>query len=138
MNIWKVEIQGQPSDPDPGTVQPDINIDAVIAAIHIGKDLSHEETTIVRDLIKEYADCFALLLSEVYHVPGAVYKIDVPKDKVFKTKVHQRPLTPPQRTYLNSTLDRMLEAGITVPIVADKVKCASPTTLGQEVHQGGG
>ena len=156
-DIWKVEIQDQHSDPDPGTAQPDIDIDAdtsiftrktnafttarvdaVIAAIHIGEDLSHDETTIVKDLIKEYADCFALSLSEVYHVPGAVYKINVPKDKVFKTKVNQRPLTPLQRIYLNSTLDRMLEAGIIVPIVADKVKCTSPTTLGQKVHQGGG
>ena len=110
-----MEIQDQHSDLDPGTAQPDINIDAdtsiftrktnafttarvnaVIAAIHIGKDLSHDETTIVKDLIKEYADCFALSLSEVYHVPGAVYKVNVPKDKVLKTKVNQHPLTPPQ------------------------------------------
>ena len=32
----------------------------------------------------------------------------------------------------------MLQAGIIVPIAADKVKCASPTMLGQKVHQGGG
>ena len=32
----------------------------------------------------------------------------------------------------------MLEAGVIVPIAADKVKCVSPTTLAQKVHQGGG
>ena len=99
-NVWKVEIQDQPNDPDPGTEQPDVNInadtsiftrksdafmkarvDAVVAAIHIGDDLLPEEVTIVQNLIKEYTDCFALSMSEVYHVPGAVHKINVPKDK---------------------------------------------------------
>ncbi|KIM79278.1 hypothetical protein PILCRDRAFT_52296, partial [Piloderma croceum F 1598] len=109
-------------------------VEAVVAAIRIGDDLSPEEKIIVQDLIKEYADCFALSMSEVYHVPGAVHKIDVPKDKVFNTKVHQRPLTPPQRTYYNGVLDQMLEAGVIVPIAADKVKCVSPTTLAQKAH----
>jgi hypothetical protein len=155
--IWTVENQDQRSDPDPGTAQPNVNIeadtsiftrksnlfaiarvDAIIVTIHIGDDLSSEEKIIVRDLIKEYADCFALSISEVHHVLGAVHKINVPKDKVFNMKVHQRPLTPPQHTYLNSVLDQMLEAGIIVPIAADKVKCVLPTTLTQKAHQGGG
>lgn len=156
-DIWTVENQGQHSDPDPGTPQPEVNLDAdtsiftrksnafatarveaVVAAIHIGDNLSPEEKIIVQNLIEEYADCFALSMSEVYHVPGAVHKIDVPKDKIFNTKVHQRPLTPPQRTYYNGVLDQMLEAGVIIPIAADKVKCVSPTTLAQKAHQGGG
>ena len=156
-DVWKVEVQNQASDPDPGTAQPEVDtdadtsiftrktnpfkkerVDAVIAAIRIGDDLSPEETTIVGDLIKEYADCFALLMSEVHHVPGAVHKINIPEGKTFNTKVHQRPLTTPQRTYFNGVLDQMLEAGVIVPIAADKVKCVSPTTLAQKAHQGGG
>jgi len=128
-NVWKVEIQNQHSDPDPGTAQPDINVDAdtsiftrksqpfatarveaVLAAICIGDDLSPKEAIIVQDLIREYTDCFTLSMSEVHLVPGAVHKIDIPKDKVFNTKVHQRPLTPPQRTYYDGVLDHMLEA----------------------------
>jgi hypothetical protein len=152
-----VEIQDQPSDPDPGTAQPEVNINAdtsiftrktkafttprvnaVLAAIRIGDDLSPEETLVVQELIRQYADCFALSMGGVYHVPGAVHKIDVPKGKVFNTKVHQRPLTPPQRTYYDGVLDQMLEAGVIIPIAADKVKCVSPTTLAQKAHQGGG
>ena len=156
-NIWRVKVQDQPNDPEPGAEQPEVDIDAdksiftrksnafmkarvdaVVAAIHIGDDLTPEERTIVQDLIREYPDCFALSMSEVHHVPGAVHKINIPKEKVFNTKVHQRPLTPPQRTYFNGVLDQMLEAGVIVPIAADKVKCVSPTTLAQKVHQGGG
>ena len=156
-DIWEVEVQIQTDDPDPGTAQPEVDInadtsiftrkttpfkparvDAVAAAVRIGTDLSPAETTIVQDLIREYADCFALSMGEVHNVPGAVHKIDIPKGKTFNTKVHQRPLTPPQRTYFNSVLDQMLEAGIIIPIAADKVKCVSPTTLAQKTHQGGG
>jgi len=156
-DIWKVKVQNQASDSDPGTTQPEVDIDAdtsiftrktdpfkkervdtVIAAIRIGNDLSPEENAIVGDLIKEYADCFALSMSEVHHVPGAVHKINIPEGKTFNTKVHQCPLTPPQRTYFNGVLDEMLEAGVIVPIAADMVKCVSPTTLVQKAHQGGG
>ena len=156
-DVWKVEVQSQASDPDPGTAQPEIDVDAdtsiftrktkpfkkervdaVVAAIRIGDDLSPEETNIVKDLIREYADCFALSMTEVHLVPGAVHKINIPEGKTFNTKVHQRPLTAPQRTYFNGVLDQMLEAGVIVRIAADKVKCVSPTTLAQKVHQGGG
>ena len=44
-------------------------IDTIIAAIHIGDDLSPEEVTIMQNLIKEHADCFTLSMSEVHHVP---------------------------------------------------------------------
>lgn len=88
--------------------------------------------------LREYTDCFALSISEVHAVPGAIHKVDIPAGKTFNTKVHQQPLTPPQRTYFNSVLDQMLDAGVIVPIAADKVKCVSPTTLAQKTHQGGG
>ena len=110
------------------------HVDTVVTAIHIGDDLSLEE---VQNLIKEYADCFALSMSEVHHIPGAVHKINILKDKVFNTKVHHQPLTPLQRTYFNGIIDRILEAGLIVPIAVNKVKCVSPMTLAQKVHQGG-
>lgn len=61
-DVWKVEIQDQHSDLDPSTAQPNINIDpdisiftrkmdafmtahidAVVAVVHIGKDLNNCE-----------------------------------------------------------------------------------------------
>jgi hypothetical protein len=85
--VWKADVQNQPNDPDPGSPQPEVDInadkslftrktdpfkkervEAVVAAIHVGNDLSPEETTIVKELIREYADCFALSMNEVHHV----------------------------------------------------------------------
>ena len=114
------------------------HVDAVIEVIHVGDDLSPKEAMVVRHLIEEYTDCFTLSMNEVHLVPGAVHKIDIPEGKTFNTKVHQHPLTPSQCTYFNTILDPMLEASVVVPIVVDKGKCVSPTTLEQKAHQGRG
>lgn len=40
-------------------------------------------------MIGDYADCFALSMSEVTLVEGASHMLDIPQDTVFKTKVNQ-------------------------------------------------
>jgi hypothetical protein len=57
---------------------------------------------------------------------------------MFSKKVHQKPLTPPQRQYLYKSIDTMLEADIIEPCAPENVKCVSPTTLAQKTHQGKG
>jgi hypothetical protein len=56
----------------------------------------------------------------------------------FPTKVHQHPLTPPQRQFFNKKIDEMLEARVIEHIDPLQVKCVSPTTLAQKAHEGGG
>lgn len=53
-------------------------------------------------------------------------------------KVNQRPLTPPQKEYLNNKINEMIEAGIIEPCHPDQVKCVSPTTLAQKADESGG
>ena len=106
--------------------------------ITIGDDLSPEETRIVRQLISDFADIFALSVSEVKTVDNAVHHLDIPPEATFSLKVHQKPLTPPQRRYLYESIDTMLEAGIIEPCKPEDVKCISPTTLAQKTHQGKG
>jgi hypothetical protein len=67
-----------------------------------------------------------------------MHRLDIPKDATFHMKVHQRPLTPPQRQYLYDSIDKMLEAGIIEACKPEDVKCISPTTLAQKAHQGKG
>ena len=71
-------------------------------------------------------------------MPNAVHHLNVPPNVKFSTKVHQRPLTPPQRQYLNKKIDEMLDAGIIEQVEPSRVKCVSPTTLAQKAHEGGG
>ena len=110
----------------------------ILRLVTIGNDLSEEERLKVRDLISSFADIFALSVHEVQQVEGAVHKLNIPPDATFSKKVHQKPLTAPQRQYLNKSIDTMLEAGIIEPCTPEEVKCVSPTTLAQKTHQGKG
>ena len=113
-------------------------VDAIMKMVKIGDDLTLEQRKRVEELLRSHADCFALSVSEVQTVEGAVHRLNVPENAVFSKKVNQRPLTPPQKEYLNSKIDEMLEAGIIEPCHPDQVKCVSPTTLAQKAHESGG
>jgi hypothetical protein len=116
----------------------DERVEAVLAEVTIGEDLDDKQRVSVVELIREFADCFALSLSEVTIVEGAAHKLNIPEGTTFKTKVHQRPLTGPQKEYFNGVLDKMLEAGIIEPIHHTNVKCCGATTLAKKAHEGDG
>ncbi|RXW14873.1 hypothetical protein EST38_g10981 [Candolleomyces aberdarensis] len=111
---------------------------AVLKEVSIGEDLTGEERQVVEGMIAEFADCFALSMSEVSVVEGAYHRLDIPKDAKFRTRVGQRPLTPPQKEFFNGVLDQMLEADVIEPIHYQDVKCCSATTLARKAHEGGG
>ena len=108
----------------------------ILAEIKIGTDVTpaqHHETL---DLIKEFADCFALAISEVNTVPGAVHKLDIPEDATFRTKIGQRSLNPPQKAYIHGKVKEMLAAGIIEPIHPRDVRAVAPTVLAKKTHDG--
>ena len=113
-------------------------VQAVLNTVTIGPNLTDDERKKANNLIGKFADCFALAVSEVTQVPGAVHHLNIPKDVKFSTKVQQRPLTPPQRQYLNKKIDEMLEVGVIEHVDPSQVKCVSPTVLAQKAHEGGG
>ena len=113
-------------------------VQEVLRLITIGNDLSPEQRKEVRQLIRSYADIFALSVSEVKVANDAVHHLDIPPDTTFSKKVHQKPLTPPQRRYIYNSIDTMLEAGIIEACNPEDVKCVSATTLAQKTHQGKG
>jgi len=110
----------------------------ILRLVTVGTDLSEEQRTKVRSLINSFADIFALSMHEVGHVEEAIHHLEIDPDAVFSKKVHQKPLTPPQRRYLYTSIDTMLSAGIIEPCTPEEVKCVSPTTLAQKAHQGKG
>ncbi|TFY79122.1 hypothetical protein EWM64_g4890 [Hericium alpestre] len=113
-------------------------VEAILEQVTIGPSLSTEERCIVTTLLMDFADCFALSVSEVKHVDGAFHHLDIPPDATFNVKPRQRPLTPPQRKFFNGKIDEMLEAGIIEAVHPSRIKAISPTTLAQKAHEGGG
>lgn len=110
----------------------------VMRSITIGEDLSEEQRQQVRALCEEFADTFALAVSEVYPVTFKTFKLTFPEGTTFSTKVNQRPLTPPQREYLYERLNELEAAGIIRRIAPEDVKAASPTVLAQKAHDSEG
>jgi hypothetical protein len=87
-------------------------VQELLRLITIGDDLNPEQREKVQELITSFADVFALSVSEVKIADDAVHKLDIPPETKFPMKVHQKPLTPPQRRYLYESIDTMLEAGV--------------------------
>ncbi|TEB28852.1 hypothetical protein FA13DRAFT_1580987, partial [Coprinellus micaceus] len=109
-------------------------VEEVLQQVQIGDDLTAAQREEVKALVAEYADCFALSVSEVFPVEGAVHKLDIPEGATFSKKVRQRPLTPPQKKYLHGKIEEMLEAGVIEECSPADVKCVSATTLAQKAH----
>jgi len=111
----------------------------ILKHVSIGSDLSEEQRNRARNLIAEFADCFALSVREVLPIPGAEHHIHIPAGVTFPKKIpHQRPLTEAQRAYLSDATDELLAADIIEPIWPEDVKCASPLMLAQKVHSKAG
>ncbi|KAG1759922.1 hypothetical protein EDD22DRAFT_763161, partial [Suillus occidentalis] len=64
--------------------------------IQIGNNLSKDQKSKVSVQCEEFADMFALSVSEVYPVDFKMFKLHFPEDTTFRTKVNQQPLTPLQ------------------------------------------
>ncbi|KAG2738036.1 hypothetical protein P692DRAFT_20645017, partial [Suillus brevipes Sb2] len=109
-------------------------VDAIVEAVRFGSHLNQEQSLQVRELVKEFADVFALSIREVKPVNFIKFRLQIPQDAVFSKKVQQRPLTKPQREYLFPVLDDMRRAGITRFISSDEVKAVASTVLVQKTH----
>ena len=64
-------------------------VDTVLTEVTIGDDLNKEEHVSIVNLLCKFADCFALSMSEVTAVPGAVHKLNIPAGTTFKKKLNQ-------------------------------------------------
>ncbi|KAJ3831017.1 hypothetical protein F5878DRAFT_668039, partial [Lentinula raphanica] len=113
-------------------------VDEILRLVQFGNHLSEDQLKRAKDLISEYADCFALSVGEVRQVKGAVHKLNIPDGASFKRKVHQRPLTQPQKQYLHTKIDELLASDIIEQCDPSEVKCVSPTRLAKKAHEGGG
>ncbi|KAJ7036658.1 hypothetical protein C8F04DRAFT_953735, partial [Mycena alexandri] len=102
----------------------------VLELIEIGPDVTEDQRRAIREFLAGYADVFAISVSEVNAVKGALYAPTIPGDATFKMGVpNQRPWTLPQNLDVNKQVDTLIGAGILVPIAAKDVKCVSPITL---------
>ncbi|KAF8508659.1 hypothetical protein JB92DRAFT_2624947, partial [Gautieria morchelliformis] len=103
----------------------------IVDKVNIGPDLTTQQRKRVTELIKEYADIFALSLSEVFPVGWTKHKLNINPEYANKLpmKTHQRPITEAQKTWYANILSDMEKGGIIQKVPAEFIKCLSSTTL---------
>ena len=100
----------------------------IIKQVKIGPDVSAEEQQQITAML--FADCFALSVREVFPIPGAEHRINIPPNATFPKRVpHQKPLSENQRAYLHNAMNELIAADIIERIRPEDVKCCSPITL---------
>ncbi|KIJ43137.1 hypothetical protein M422DRAFT_170291 [Sphaerobolus stellatus SS14] len=82
-------------------------VEEILSKIEIGDDLSEKQRTKVIDLVREFADTFALSLAEVVPVDFMKHKLNVQPGVTLPKKVNQRPVTEAQREWYSNILDDM-------------------------------
>ncbi|QRV83928.1 Retrovirus-related Pol polyprotein from transposon [Ceratobasidium sp. AG-Ba] len=101
----------------------------VLNKVTIGDDLKPEQRKRVSDLVREYADIFALSLLEVLPVDFTEMRLEIPEGTSFLRRAGQKRLTKPQRQWLYKTLDDMENAKIIAKVTQDQVAAVSPTNI---------
>ena len=110
----------------------------ITSEVTIGPDTTPDERREVENLIAEFADCFALAMSEVNTVPGAVHKLNIPPETKFRTRIGQRSLNPAQKEYLHTKVNEMVGAGVIAPIHPRDVRAVAPVVFSKKTHEGQG
>ncbi|KAG1787215.1 uncharacterized protein HD556DRAFT_1247217, partial [Suillus plorans] len=109
-------------------------VETIVNAVRYGTHLNEEQLQKSHELVAEFADVFVLSIREVKPVDFIKFCLQIPRDTTFLKRVHQRPLTKPQREYLFLVLDDMRRAGIMCFIPSDEVKAVASTVLVQKAH----
>jgi transposase InsO family protein len=104
-------------------------VQKILTAIEIGPDLTEEQKEQVCALVREYADIFALSLSEVLYVDWYKHKLHIEPNQTFPTRINQRPITEGQKEWFNNILDDMEKSFIIQKVPGDFIKNLSSTNL---------
>lgn len=101
----------------------------ILRKVSIGNDLIVEQNKQVIELVSEFADVFALLLSDILPVDFAKLVLDVPAGTSFPKRAGQRRLMEPQCQWLYKVLDDMERTNIIAKVTKDQVAAISPTNI---------
>lgn len=104
-------------------------IQEILSQVEIGKDLSIPQRERVRALLTEFADVFALSLSEVRTVDWYKHHLNIDPNIPLPQRAGQRPVAGPQKDWLYSMLDNMEGAHIIKKVSGDFIKALSSTNL---------
>ena len=104
-------------------------VQEILKAVEVGPDLTEDQREQVHSLIREYADVFALSLSEVLYVDWYKHKINIDPEQIFPTRINQQPITEGQKEWFHNILDDMEKSYMIQKVPGDFIKNLSSTNL---------
>jgi hypothetical protein len=104
-------------------------VNEIIEKIELGPDLTDNQREQVKSLVREYADVFALSLSEVRVVDWYRHHLDVDPSVKLSTRTSQRPISEAQKNWFFSILDEMEDAHVIQKVPGSFIKALSSTNL---------
>ncbi|KZP23550.1 hypothetical protein FIBSPDRAFT_737102, partial [Athelia psychrophila] len=87
-------------------------VQEILSQVKIGEDISTHQRKRIHALITEFADVFALSLTEVRTVNWYKHHLNIDPDVPLPQRASQRPVSGPQKDWLFSMLDNMEEAHV--------------------------
>jgi hypothetical protein len=90
-------------------------VQAILNKIQIGPDLTEGQKAEVISLVREYADIFALSMSEIFFVDWWKHHLNIDPGVKLLTRMSQCLLTKKQKTWFYDILDEMEEAHVIQP-----------------------
>ncbi|KAJ6512746.1 hypothetical protein C8R45DRAFT_813416, partial [Mycena sanguinolenta] len=104
-------------------------VQEILSKVRISADLTEEQRAKVVKLIQEYADIFALSMSEVFFVDWWKHHLSIDPDAKFPKRMSQRPLTEKQKDWFYEILDEMEESHVIQRVPGEFLKCLNSTNL---------
>ncbi|QRW10285.1 Retrovirus-related Pol polyprotein from transposon opus [Ceratobasidium sp. AG-Ba] len=120
-----------PVPESPRTSNPfgETRVAEILKRVQIGEELTDAQRVEVEGLLREYADVFALNLSEVLPVDFTEMKLEIPADATFPKRTGQRKLSEPQQQALYAMLDELKDAHVIEKVTQDQVVAVSPINM---------
>ena len=100
-----------------------------MSKIEFGTDLTEDQLCKVKSLVREFADVFALSLSEVLFVDWHHHHLDINPDTKLPKHMSQRPITENQKDWYYRMLDEMEESHVIQKVPGDFIKCLNSMNL---------
>lgn len=104
-------------------------IQEILSQVQIGEDLSIPQRERVRAILTEFADIFALSLSEVRTVDWYKHHLNIDHSVPLPRRAGQRPVAGPQKDWLYSMIDNMEDAHVVKKVSSDFIKALTSTNL---------
>ena len=113
------------------TTEPfnETRINEILSKIEFGPNLTEDQLERVKALVREFADVFALSMSEVIFVDWHHHHLNVDPNVTLPKQMSQRPITENQKEWYYGIIDEMESAHVIQKVPGDFIKCLNSTNL---------